>query len=203
MIAFSSRPLSRHGPRPCRRASLSLAGADRAQAEAQLLIEAATGKVLHAENATYPWYPASVTKLMTAYTTLRAVKEGRISLNTLLTVSRNAAAQPPTKMGFNAGTTRHRRQRAQDADGEVRERHGGRDCRRRRRLDRGLRRPDERQRAAARHDAVATSSTRTGCRPKIRSPRRATWRSWRARSSASFPNTTATGTSRRSVTATA
>ena len=85
--------------------ALSLAGAGRAQAEAQLLIEVATGKVLHAENATYPWYPASVTKLMTAYTTLRAIKEGRISLNTLLTVSRNAAAQQPTKMGFNAGTT--------------------------------------------------------------------------------------------------
>ncbi|HYC16151.1 MAG TPA: D-alanyl-D-alanine carboxypeptidase family protein [Pseudolabrys sp.] len=84
---------------------LSFAGADRAQAEAQLLIEASTGKVLHAENATYPWYPASVTKLMTAYTTLRAIKEGRISLNTLLTVSRNAAAQQPTKMGFNVGTT--------------------------------------------------------------------------------------------------
>ncbi|HXZ67849.1 MAG TPA: D-alanyl-D-alanine carboxypeptidase family protein, partial [Alphaproteobacteria bacterium] len=84
---------------------LSLVGTNRAQAEAQLLIEASTGKVLHAENATYPWYPASVTKLMTAYTTLRAIKEGRISLNTLLTMSRNAAAQQPTKMGFSIGTT--------------------------------------------------------------------------------------------------
>src|SRR6478735_5592937 len=84
---------------------LSLAGADRAHAEAQLLIEASTGKVLHAENATYPWYPASVTKLMTAYTTLRSVKEGKVSLYTLLTVSRNAAAQQPTKMGFKVGTT--------------------------------------------------------------------------------------------------
>ena len=53
------------------------AGTGQARAEAQLLIEASTGKVLHAENATYPWYPASVTKLMTAYTTLRAIKEGR------------------------------------------------------------------------------------------------------------------------------
>jgi D-alanyl-D-alanine carboxypeptidase len=68
------------------------------------LIEAATGKVLHAENATYPWYPASVTKIMTAYTTLRAIKEGKISFNTLLTVSKNAAAQQPTKMGFKVGT---------------------------------------------------------------------------------------------------
>ncbi len=86
-------------------AVLALAGSTRAQAEAQLLIEAATGKVLHAENATYPWYPASVTKLMTAYTTLRAIKEGRLSFNTLLTVSKNAVAQQPTKMGFKAGTT--------------------------------------------------------------------------------------------------
>jgi D-alanyl-D-alanine carboxypeptidase len=84
---------------------LSAAAPSSAQAEAQLLIEAATGKVLYAENATYPWYPASVTKLMTAYTTLREVKERRMTLNTLLTVSRNAAAQQPTKMGFKVGTT--------------------------------------------------------------------------------------------------
>jgi len=84
--------------------TLVLAATDHARAEAQLLIEASTGKVLHAENATYPWYPASVTKLMTAYTTLRAIKEGRLSLNTLLPISRNAAAQQPTKMGFKVGT---------------------------------------------------------------------------------------------------
>jgi len=85
-------------------AALMLVGAPRAHAEATLLIEASTGKVLHAENAASPWYPASVTKLMTAYTTLRAIKEGRIGFNTLLTVSRNAAAQQPTKMGFAVGT---------------------------------------------------------------------------------------------------
>jgi len=85
-------------------AALALAAPTQARAEAQLLIEASTGKVLHAENATYPWYPASVTKLMTAYTTLRAIKEGRIGFNTLLIVSRNAAAQQPTKMGFKVGT---------------------------------------------------------------------------------------------------
>jgi D-alanyl-D-alanine carboxypeptidase len=85
-------------------AALSLATA-RADAEALLLVEVETGKVLHAENATYPWYPASVTKIMTAYVTLRAVKEGRISLDTPLTVSANAASAQPTKMGFAPGTT--------------------------------------------------------------------------------------------------
>ncbi len=86
-------------------ALLSLTASNRAQAEAQLLIEASTGKVLHAENATYPWYPASVTKLMTAYTTLRAIREKKVAFNTVLTVSKNAAAQQPTKMGFKIGTT--------------------------------------------------------------------------------------------------
>ena len=85
-------------------AALLVTGAQRANAEAQLLVDAVTGKVLHAENATYPWYPASVTKIMTAYTALRAVKEGKVKLDTLLTVSKNATSQAPTKMGFTAGT---------------------------------------------------------------------------------------------------
>ncbi|MCP9627358.1 D-alanyl-D-alanine carboxypeptidase [Rhodopseudomonas palustris] len=75
-----------------------------ASAEALLLIEADTGKVLQAENATYPWYPASVTKIMTAYVTLKAVKEGRLTLDSLLTVSPVAASQSPSKMGFRPGT---------------------------------------------------------------------------------------------------
>ncbi len=74
-----------------------------AHAEALLLVEADTGKVLQADNATMPWYPASVTKIMTAYITLKAVKEGRLSLDTVLTVSPTAASQSPSKMGFRPG----------------------------------------------------------------------------------------------------
>jgi D-alanyl-D-alanine carboxypeptidase len=73
-------------------------------AEATLLIDGNTGKVIAAENATQQWYPASLTKLMTLYVTLRALKEHRISLDTMFTVSENAVAQPPAKMGFKAGT---------------------------------------------------------------------------------------------------
>src|SRR5215467_13632364 len=75
-----------------------------AAAEALLVIEADSGRVLYAHNAGQPWYPASITKLMTAYVTLRAVEEGRISLDKPLTVSANAAAQSPVKMGFPPGT---------------------------------------------------------------------------------------------------
>src|SRR5436309_11017514 len=76
----------------------------RAGAEALLVIEAQSGRGLCAQNAGYPWYPASVTKLMTAYVTLRAVKEGRLNLDTPLVVSSNAVAQSPVKMGFGVGT---------------------------------------------------------------------------------------------------
>src|SRR5215813_598512 len=84
--------------------TVSLA-ASRAEAEAVILVDVETGKVLHAEHATAPWYPASITKIMTTYVTLRAVKEGRITLDKLLTVSANAVAQSPVKMGFPVGTT--------------------------------------------------------------------------------------------------
>jgi D-alanyl-D-alanine carboxypeptidase len=76
----------------------------RALAEARLLIDAATGKVLEGENATVPWYPASVTKLMTTYVTLKAIREQRITLDTVFTVSPTAASQQPSKMGFKVGT---------------------------------------------------------------------------------------------------
>ena len=75
-----------------------------ASAEALLLVEADTGKVLQADNATMPWYPASVTKMMTAYVTLKAVKDGRITLEQLFTVSPTAASQSPSKMGLRPGT---------------------------------------------------------------------------------------------------
>jgi len=75
-----------------------------AAADATLVIEADTGKVLHAEHATYPWYPASTSKLMTMYLTLKAVKEGRLTIDSLVTVSPVAVSQAPSKMGFAAGT---------------------------------------------------------------------------------------------------
>ena len=76
----------------------------RAGTEATLLVDAESGKVLHAENATMPWYPASLTKLMTMYVTLQAVKNKRITLDSLFTVSARAASQAPSKIGFRPGT---------------------------------------------------------------------------------------------------
>jgi len=84
-------------------AGSALVAPARAASEAMLLIDAASGKVLQAENATVPWHPASLSKLMTTYVTLQAVRQGRIGFDTLLTVSPAASAQTPSKMGFRPG----------------------------------------------------------------------------------------------------
>ena len=75
-----------------------------AHAEARLLVDVETGKVLTEQNAGMPWYPASVTKLMTTYVTLKALHDQQISRDTLFVVSPRAVAQQPSKMGFKAGT---------------------------------------------------------------------------------------------------
>ena len=56
--------------------------------------------------------------------------------------------------GLQARHHRHRRQRAEDADGQIRQRYRGSDCRRGRRLARGLRRHDEYQCPPAWHVAI-------------------------------------------------
>ncbi len=86
-------------------AALALFGANAARAGTPaLVVDAATGKVLLAERATDPWYPASITKLMTTYVALDLVRQGKVSMNSLLTMSPEAAAEPPSKMGFKPGT---------------------------------------------------------------------------------------------------
>jgi D-alanyl-D-alanine carboxypeptidase len=69
-----------------------------------LVVDVDSGKVLYAERATDPWFPASITKLMTTYVALDAVRQGKLSMDTLLTVSDNAISMPPSKMGFRPGT---------------------------------------------------------------------------------------------------
>ncbi|WP_395665388.1 D-alanyl-D-alanine carboxypeptidase family protein [Methylocella sp.] len=85
-------------------ASLFGAGATRATAAPSLLMDLPSGMVLYEDDATRPWFPASLTKLMTTYVALRATQDGRISMATPLRVSARAAAAPPSKMGFRPGT---------------------------------------------------------------------------------------------------
>src|SRR3954451_7089068 len=82
---------------------LLLAGTAAAATPA-LVVDVDSGKVLYAERATDPWFPASITKLMTTYVALDMVRTGRATMDRLLTVSEDAASQPPSKMGFKPGT---------------------------------------------------------------------------------------------------
>ncbi|MDJ1157391.1 serine hydrolase [Chelatococcus sp. SYSU_G07232] len=85
-------------------ASIGALLAGSALATPSLVIDAESGRVLHAEQATDPWYPASITKLMTTYVVLKEVDAGRLTLDTPLIVSPRAAAVIPSKMGFKPGT---------------------------------------------------------------------------------------------------
>jgi len=69
-----------------------------------LVIDADSGKVLYERQATANWYPASLTKLMTTYVALSAVREGRVTLDTPFVMSQRAASMAPSKMGFKPGT---------------------------------------------------------------------------------------------------
>ncbi|MHA7777537.1 D-alanyl-D-alanine carboxypeptidase family protein [Roseibium sp. M-1] len=70
-----------------------------------LVIDASTGAELYAVDADAPRFPASLSKMMTLYLLFEAVSEGRYSLASPLTVSANAASQPPAKIGLQAGST--------------------------------------------------------------------------------------------------
>ncbi|KAB1078534.1 D-alanyl-D-alanine carboxypeptidase family protein [Methylobacterium soli] len=85
-------------------AGLIGAGAAGAVTAPILVVEVDSGKVIYAQGATDPWYPASITKLMTAYVALDLVRQGKVSLDSLITISPAAAAEPPSKMGFKPGT---------------------------------------------------------------------------------------------------
>jgi D-alanyl-D-alanine carboxypeptidase len=85
-------------------ATLAVFAAKPAAAGPYLLLDAASGRVLAESDAGAPWYPASVTKLMTTYLAFQAMRQGKANPQTLITVSANAVAQPPSKMGFKAGT---------------------------------------------------------------------------------------------------
>ncbi len=70
-----------------------------------LVADVETGQIIVDHDAQRPWFPASTSKLMTLYVTLQAIRAGEISFNDQVHYSANAAAQPPSKMGFKPGST--------------------------------------------------------------------------------------------------
>ncbi|MCR4269243.1 D-alanyl-D-alanine carboxypeptidase family protein [Nitratireductor sp. ZSWI3] len=75
-----------------------------AHAGASIVIDVGSGKVLSHDNAFQRWYPASLTKLMTAYVAFRAVKAGELQFDSPVRISAQAAKEPPSKMGYPVGS---------------------------------------------------------------------------------------------------
>ena len=72
---------------------------------ASLVMDADSGRVLHAVNADTRNYPASLTKMMTLYMVFEALDQGRWSLDKRLRVSARAARQPASRLGLRRGQT--------------------------------------------------------------------------------------------------
>lgn len=70
---------------------------------AAYVMDARTGETLYSQNADTRLYPASLTKMMTLYLAFTAIESGKASLDSLVTVSQNAANQAPSRLGLRAG----------------------------------------------------------------------------------------------------
>lgn len=89
-----------------RRALICLltAFAPAAQATPSLLVDAVSLEVLRAKEAGRAWYPASTTKLMTAYVTFEQLQAGRVALGQDVSFSRKALAREAVKSGLVPGS---------------------------------------------------------------------------------------------------
>src|SRR5690348_14078317 len=74
-----------------------------ASAAPALVFEPYNGTVVYAEDPDAPWFPASLTKLMTAYVTFQALKAGTVTPDTKVICSQTAARQAPSKLGLPVG----------------------------------------------------------------------------------------------------
>lgn len=70
---------------------------------ADLVIDAKTGRILHATSSDELRHPASLTKMMTLYLTFHALKSGRLELDQMLPISQHASDQEPSKLGLRPG----------------------------------------------------------------------------------------------------
>lgn len=68
-----------------------------------LLFDPMTQEVIAQDRAGEPWYPASLTKLMTAYVVFHKIRAGQLKLDQKIPVSALANSQPPSKIGVPVG----------------------------------------------------------------------------------------------------
>lgn len=74
-----------------------------ASKRASMVIDANTGKTLHASNADRLRHPASLTKMMTLYMVFEEIEQGRLSLDSRIKMTKWGAMAPPSKLGLKEG----------------------------------------------------------------------------------------------------
>ena len=67
--------------------ALAVAFPTLSHANPRMVVDVATGRVIEHEDAFRKWYPASLTKMMTAYSTFKAIRAGEVSLESIVTMS--------------------------------------------------------------------------------------------------------------------
>ena len=81
----------------------SLASVLPAFANPMISVDVQSLRIYEQQDVFHKWYPASLTKMMTAYTVFRALKAGQVTLDTPVVMSKNAVNQKPSKMPFRVG----------------------------------------------------------------------------------------------------
>ncbi|MFD2236722.1 D-alanyl-D-alanine carboxypeptidase family protein [Aureimonas populi] len=69
-----------------------------------VVMDVESGRVIAQADASKRWYPASTTKLMTAYLALKDVEAQKAALDTPVVMTRRAASEAPSKMGYEPGS---------------------------------------------------------------------------------------------------
>jgi D-alanyl-D-alanine carboxypeptidase len=72
-------------------------------AYAAIVIDANSGKELHATNADATRHPASLTKIMTLYMLFEQLEAGKLKIDSEMRVSQHASDQSPTRLGLDEG----------------------------------------------------------------------------------------------------
>ena len=75
------------------------------QLPAEFIMDANSGRVLHAHNENAERFPASLTKVMTLYLLFEQMEAGRFRLDSEIPVSAHAASMAPSKLGLRPGST--------------------------------------------------------------------------------------------------
>ncbi|MEE8334194.1 MAG: D-alanyl-D-alanine carboxypeptidase family protein [Alphaproteobacteria bacterium] len=83
--------------------TVTLAIPAHARTYTSIIVDEKSGDVLHAVSPDRRVYPASLTKMMTLYLVFEALKEKKLTLDQMLTVSRRASKRPKSRLRLRRG----------------------------------------------------------------------------------------------------